>query len=856
MTKNIVKRDGRTEAFDAAKIKAAIEAAMVAVHKGLTGDLAQKAVQLSEQIAQSTEDGASIESIQDSVEKGLMDAELIEEAKAYIKYRAERTDIREARTHLMKIIDSFFTEKQDDGSSHKENANINASSVSGAFYRIGSEASKDYYNRQMIPKEFVEAYDKGYIRYHDSDYYGLSINCMQHDLPKMFKKGFSTGNAYITEPQSIESAMMLTCVVLQSGQVDLFGGQSIPAWDFYMEPYVEKSFQKAFKKHLRRLDFASLNQQDAWLKEFRYQEHTPVFENDELYKAYKWAKEDVEREAYQGAQSMVFNLNSLASRSGGQVVFSSLNFGTCIKPGGRLAVKALLAAIDAGIGKGITSLFPIAIFKLKDGVNYKAGDPNYDLRLLSEKTTAKRMFPNYSNIDAPYNLKYYKAGHPETEVAYMGMAAGKHKLFVVDYTKDEQKGWFDLSQQATTFEDLWYKVINLGGVVRKFDDTTEYVDLEADNINMVAMYGKEPSEMIFDLLKMTRIRKIMRCSKPAEGHKWKDVYVYGTPDGSYTSKEKPVRKVFTLTSDHPLALVDKGRTAVCDIQYGVAGDSVQTFEGCTQILDIKDSAYTGSGYDIETESDQFMLEDILSHNCRTRVIANVNGPEIVTERGNLSFTTINLPRLAIEANKEALDKDAVRDLFFQKLGKYLDLARRQLQHRYKIQCKRKVYNFPYVMKQGAYMGSEYLQDGDPVEKALENGTLSFGFVGLAECLRALTGHDQTEGEEYHKLGMSIVQYMRDYADRLTKETHMNWTLIATPAESVAGAMLRKDRAEFGVIQGVTDKEWYTNSFHVPVERKITASEKVRLEAPYHAMTNAGWQCGPLQGERKSKRCAA
>lgn len=536
-------------------------------------------------------------------------------------------------------------------------------------------------------------------------------------------------------------------------------------------------------------------------------------------------------------------------------MFSSLNFGTCIKPGGRLAIKALLAAIDAGIGKGITSLFPIAIFKLKDGVNYKAGDPNYDLRLLSEKTTAKRMFPNYSNIDAPYNLKYYKAGHPETEVAYMGMAAGKHKLYVADYKTDGER-WVDISQYTTTFEDLWYKVINLGGVVRKFDDTTEYIDLEADNLHMAAMYGQEASDRIFALLKLTRIRKIMRCSKPAEGHKWKDVCVYGTPDGSYTSKEKPVRKVFTLTSDHPLALVNKGRTAVCDIQYGVAGDSVQTFEGCTQILDIKDSSYTGYGYDIETESDQFMLEDILSHNCRTRVIANVNGPEIVTERGNLSFTTINLPRLAIEANKEALDKDVVRGLFFQKLDKYLDLARRQLQHRYDIQCKRKVYNFPYVMKQGAYMGSEYLQDGDPVEKALENGTLSFGFVGLAECLRALTGHDQTEGEEYHKLGMSIVQYMRDYADRLTKETHMNWTLIATPAESVAGAMLRKDRAEFGVIQGVTDKEWYTNSFHVPVERKITASEKVRLEAPYHAMTNAGWQCGPLQGERKSKRCAA
>lgn len=645
MTKTIVKRDGRTEAFDVAKIKAAIEAAMSAVHKGLTGDLAQKAVQLSEQIAQSTEDGASIESIQDSVEKGLMDAELIEEAKAYIKYRAARTDIREARTHLMKIIDSFFTEKQDDGSSHKENANINASSVSGAFYRIGSEASKDYYTRCLIPSEFVEAHTNGYLHYHDADYYGLSLNCMQHDLGKMFKKGFSTGNAYIGEPQSITSAMALTCVILQSGQTDLFGGESIPAWDFYMEPYVEKSFKKALKKHLENMAFAPANMQELWVKENGYQEHTPVFENDDLYKAYKWAKRDVEAETYQAAQAMVYNLNSLASRAGGQVVFSSINLGTCVKPGGRLATKALLKAIDDGIGKGVTSLFPIVIFKLKEGVTYSPQDPNYDLRLYSERVTAKRMFPNYSNLDAPYNLKYYKEGHPETEVAYMG--------------------------------------------------------------------------------------------------------------------------------------------------------------------------------------------------CRTRAISNVNGPEIVTDRGNLSFTTLNLPRYAIEASREGTSEEERIEIFFKKLDKYLDIARRQLEHRYKIQCNRRVYNLPYVMQQGAYMGSEHLSPDDTIRKAIENGTLSFGFVGLAEALVALTGHDHTEGEKYQQLGLRIVKHMRDYADKLTEEQHMNWSLIATPAESVAGKMLRKDRAEFGVIPGVTDKDYYTNSNHVPVWRKIRASEKIRLEAPYHELTNAG-----------------
>ena len=326
-------------------------------------------------------------------------------------------------------------------------------------------------------------------------------------------------------------------------------------------------------------------------------------------------------------------------------MFSSINLGTCVKPGGRLATKALLKAIDDGIGKGVTSLFPIVIFKLKEGVTYSPQDPNYDLRLYSERVTAKRMFPNYSNLDAPYNLKYYKEGHPETEAAYMG--------------------------------------------------------------------------------------------------------------------------------------------------------------------------------------------------CRTRAISNVNGPEIVTDRGNLSFTTLNLPRYAIEASREGTSEEERIEIFFKKLDKYLDIARRQLEHRYKIQCNRRVYNLPYVMQQGAYMGSEHLSPDDTIRKAIENGTLSFGFVGLAEALVALTGHDHTEGEKYQQLGLSIVKHMRDYADKLTEEQHMNWSLIATPAESVAGKMLRKDRAEFGVIPGVTDKDYYTNSNHVPVWRKIRASEKIRLEALYHELTNAG-----------------
>lgn len=820
MTKHIRKRDGRIKPFEEGRIYNAIEAAWLAVYPKQTDTDATEAVRpLTDAVVALCADEETVESVQDKVVQVLRDHGYSKVADQYANYRAERTRYRESRTEFLEVVDSFFTEDAQDGSSHKENANINASSVSGAFYRIGSEASKDYYQRCLIPKEFVDAHEDGYSYYHDRDYYGLSINCMQHDLLKMFKKGFSTGNAYITDPQSISSAMALTCVILQSGQTDLFGGESIPAWDFYMEPYVERSFQKYFKKHLQRLNFASIAQQEAYCKENHYQEHTPVFESDDLYKAYSWAKKDTEAETYQAAQAMVFNLNSLASRAGGQVVFSSINLGTCIKAGGRLATKALLAAIDKGIGKGITSLFPIVIFKLKDGVTYKPGDPNYDIRLLAEKVTAKRMFPNYSNIDAPYNLKYYKEGHPETEVAYMGMAAGHETVNVLieKYAELLFKGEIAFSLLYDMIPELDASLTEI-----TFDEDTEYYNLERVPGLSVRTYDSR-------LQNYVAVKKIMTCHRPAKGEVWAKVGFYS----------KGYSGSLTLTSDHPLYCPNRGRVMVKDLKVDDVLFSTKTQSGVqiTGIYTIENACYRG--YDLETESDRFDLSGIVSHNCRTRVIANVNGPEIVTDRGNLSFTTLNLPRFAIEASKEALDKDLVEGLFFQKLDKYLDLASRQLHHRYEIQCNRKVYNFPYVMEQGAYMGSEYLQPTDKIKKAVDNGTLSFGFVGLAECLKVLTGHDHSEGQQYQDLGLKIVKRIRDYADKLTDETHLNWTVIATPAEFVAGTLLRKDRKKFGVIPGVTDKEWYTNSFHVPVERKIQASEKIRIEAPYHSMTNAG-----------------
>lgn len=819
MAKTIKKRDGRTVDFDRSKILNAIQKAMVKEEGEVDAEAITAAVE-----SQCSDSLETVESIQDKVEAELIKRGLVNTAKNYILYRQKRTEIREAETSLMKTMEGLFAEK---GEALKENANINGTTVSGTYYRIGSEASKAFYKKHMLPEDVREAFEDGRIHIHDFDYYGLSINCMQHDLGTMFKKGFYSGHCYITEPQSITTAMMLSCVILQSGQTDLFGGESVPAWDHYMEPYVQKSFEKYFAKYLERFGFAPAETQKKWLKEYPYLEHTPVFENDDLYRCYSWAKKDTEAEAYQAAQAMLFNYCGLCSRSGGQVVFSSLNLGTCTKPGGRLAMKALFSAMDKGIGKSISAIYPIVIFKLKDGVSYNPKDPNYDLRLIAEKTLAKRQFPNFSNLDAPYNLKYYKEGHPETEVAYMGMAA-KGKVEVYIEHKYLNESLCTLTFDIRAVWDFLTKFLELKA--KSFDATTEWIDLEDPGLNY-SFYLWDSHEDRY-----VKAKKYMRCKAPAKGEKWQSVYLIGDERGDKLELD--------LTTDHPLS-VYRGenkfeRVQVKNLKIGdrieASFDSKNESYTIYRIVDSPESMY---GYDFETESDRFDLEGIVSHNCRTRVIANVNGPEIVTARGNLSFTTLNLPRLAIEAMKEAEDLEQREKIFFKKLDDTLAIATKQLQQRFEIQCKRHVYNFPYVMQQGAYMGSEFLSPTDTVEKALLNGTLSFGFVGLAETLVALTGHDHADGEPYQQLGLKIIKYIRDYADKLTAERHMNWTLIATPAESVAGRLLRIDRKKFGIIPGVTDKDYYTNSNHVPVGKKITASEKIRIEAPYHALCNAG-----------------
>ena len=540
-----------------------------------------------------------------------------------------------------------------DADMKRENANINGETAMGAMLKYGSEGAKAFNLDDVMPEEFAKAHEEGWIHVHDNDFYTLTETCCQIDVGKLLKKGFSTGHGFIRPPSNIRTASNLVCIIIQSNQCDQHGGQSIPMLDFALAPYVAKSFVKNWRMECEEMlvyregkdpeDAKHLAEQLSVKLEPRLGRPAGFAEglgSSSSVQIQERAEVRTRNDTYQAMEALVHNLNTLQSRCGSQVPFSSVNYGTDTSPEGRLVSEMLMKATDAGLGEGETPIFPVQIFKLKDGVNYKPGDPNYDLFKLSIKVSAKRLYPNWESLDAPYNLQYYKAGDPDTEVATMG--------------------------------------------------------------------------------------------------------------------------------------------------------------------------------------------------CRTRVMGNVWDPsrETTSGRGNLSFTTINLPRLGIEASGD-LDK------FFADLDGMLDLCLRQLLHRLSIQKARKVRNYPFLMGEGVWLDSEKLGWDEPVGDILNHGTLSIGFIGLAECLTALIGSHHGESQEARELGLRIVTHMRHWMDRRSRELRLNVTCLATPAEGLSGRFVAMDRKKYGEIKGVTDRDYYTNSFHVPVWYNISAAKKVDIEAPYHALCNAG-----------------
>ena len=673
MVKKIIKRDGRKKVFDPQKIEKAIYKAQLAC-----GD---DDVTLCKMITNKVIDcvnkdydnkNISVEEVQNIIENVLIEMGEAEIAKAYIRYRAERTKVRERKTNLMKSLHDITFKDSKDEDSKRENANINADTPMGMMLKYGSEAAKQFYLNDLIKPEFATAHIKGDIHIHDLDFYALTMTCCQIDLIDLFKDGFSTGNGFLREPNGIRSYASLACIAIQANQNDQHGGQSIPNFDYAMALGVRKTYKKELRKALERmlefegatvsddefkLMFAQIEanhnieirMNDAFAKEEIYQalnqKYGPI-QGKTFDMAFQMAKDETYDATYQAMEALVHNLNTMHSRAGAQVPFSSLNYGTDTSDEGRMVMHCLLDATMRGLGNGETPIFPIQIFKVKEGINYNPEDPNYDLFKKSMLCSGKRLFPNFSFIDAPYNKQYYKPGDYKTEVAYMG--------------------------------------------------------------------------------------------------------------------------------------------------------------------------------------------------CRTRVIANVYDPskEIVTGRGNLSFTSINLPRIALKLMNVVDEKERIKK-FYENLDYLIDLCANQLLERFEIQQNKYVYNFPFLMGQKIWLDSDKLHRDDKVSEVIKHGTLTIGFIGLAETLKALIGKHHGESEVAQQLGLEIIGHMREKIDRYSKKYKLNFSLIATPAEGLSGRFVKMDRELFGEIEGITNHKFYTNSFHIPVYYNISVFEKIKKEAPYHAFTNGG-----------------
>ena len=672
MVKKIIKRDGRRKVFDPQKIENAIYKAQLACGQDDLSVVKTATEKVIEQVNAKYETSVSVENVQNIIENVLIEMGETEVAKTYIRYRAERTRVRERKTNLMQSLHDITFKDSKDEDAKRENANINADTPMGMMLKYGSESAKHFYLSELIKPEYANAHIRGDIHIHDLDFYALTMTCCQIDLIKLFKGGFSTGNGFLREPNGIRSYASLACIAIQADQNDQHGGQSVPNFDYAMALGVRKTYKKELRKALEKmLEFEGYQINDDEFKlmfsnievnegreirmgdekiiEAIYNElnkkYAPI--NGKMFDAaLKMAMDETKDATYQAMEALIHNLNTMHSRAGAQVPFSSLNYGTDTSEEGRIVMHAILDATIAGLGNGETPIFPIQIFKVKEGINYNPEDPNYDLFKKSMYCSGKRLFPNFSFIDAPYNLQYYKPGDYRTEAAYMG--------------------------------------------------------------------------------------------------------------------------------------------------------------------------------------------------CRTRVVANVYDPtnEIVTGRGNLSFTSINLPRIALQL-MSVKDLDEKLTKFYERLDYLVDLCVGQLLERFAIQQDKYVYNFPFLMGQGIWLGSDKLKFNDKISEVIKHGTLTVGFIGLAETLKALIGVHHGESDEAQKLGLEIIGFMRQKLDRYSKKYRLNFSLIATPAEGLSGRFVKLDKKLFGEIEGITNHKFYTNSFHIPVYYNISVFDKIKKEAPYHALTNGG-----------------
>ena len=670
MITKVVKKDGRKVNFEVERIAKSIYKAANSIggqnyakSESLANIVLEKLDKKQENRQTTTEE------IEEVVKEVLKENGHNSTLNAYVNYREQRDRVRTRKSEIIQTMEKLTFEDAKDSNIKRENANVNADAPMGTMLKYGSETAKSYYQLCVLKPAHSKAHKNGDIHIHDLDFLTLTTTCCQIDLIKLFKDGFSTGEGFIREPQSIGSYAALAAIAIQSNQNDQHGGQSIPNFEYAMAKGVRVTYKKEYLKNLTKaLELLTdLEKPDKVAEEIvksikydrdkvaTYKDSNNYLEIERKYLSkyidkntiekvqaftIKYTDKETIKATYQAMESFIHNLNTMHSRAGAQVPFSSINYGLDTSPEGRLVIEQVLLATEAGLGNGETPIFPIQIFRVKEGINYNKNDPNYDLFKLSMKVSAKRLFPNYSFIDAPFNLQYYRKGDYNTEVAYMG--------------------------------------------------------------------------------------------------------------------------------------------------------------------------------------------------CRTRVMANINDPskEVTCGRGNLSFTSVNLPRIAIEANKDV-------EKFFEILDERIDLVIDQLKSRFQIQSNKKVYNYPFLMGEHVWLDSEKLGKSDKVGEVLKHGTLTMGFIGLAECLKALIGTHHGESEEARELGLKIIGHMRERMNEQTQKDKLNFTLLATPAEGLSGRFVKMDRKKYGVIEGVTDREYYTNSFHIPVYYKTSAFNKIKIEAPYHELTNGG-----------------
>lgn len=666
----VIKRNKKKVFFTGEKIANAIRKGFESVHNEdyNSEDVNKVYNEVVNTIYENYKKSITIEEIQDIVEEVLVKLNYEDIKDSYSAYRERRNESRKifsSKQHkLMKAIEELSLKDAEEEDSKRENGNIDGNSSMGTMLQFGSTLSKEFAKSYLMDNKFATAHDDGSIHIHDMDFMPMgTTTCLQIDLNQLFKEGFSTGHGFLRSPNDIMSYSALAAIAIQANQNDQHGGQSIPAFDYFLAPGVLKTFKREFKQHIydfldieEFLDFVNFDKiENEIVKLTSIDVDLTIFDkyiknNNKLRKiiekAYNKALQKTERKTYQAMEAFIHNLNTMHSRAGAQVPFSSINFGTDTTSEGRMITKNYLLALEKGLGKGETPIFPISIFKVKEGLNYDKKDKNYDLFELSCKVSAKRLFPNFSFIDSSFNKGSYVEGDYKTEVAYMG--------------------------------------------------------------------------------------------------------------------------------------------------------------------------------------------------CRTRVFGNVAAPdkEIITSRGNLSFSTINLPRIAIK-HSPLLNEAGSIESFFNELDELMELVKKQLLQRYEIQGNKKVKNFPFLMGQGLWLDSKNLKPNDKLKRVLKHGTLSIGFIGLAEALTALIGKHHGESKEAQELGIKIIEHMRNKCDEYASDYKLNFTLLATPAEGLSGRFTNIDKSIYGIIKGVTDKDYYTNSFHVPVAYNTSVKHKIEVEAPYHKFTNAG-----------------